>query len=756
MFDSILAECTLLSPKWWLLLALILPTLSYGQSWSGILAPTSGAGACPYGTTSGAAGCAIDWSVVGIRGGIPPASAYTQAGSTITATGSDQMTAINSALNSCNGTSSSLKYVNLAAGTFKTSGPLIVKSYCKLHGQGADQTIIQNNGTSGAGIVQLGTTAGASPGETNDTAITGGLTAGSTTITVASAAHISVGTNLSISELNSSVGNVNSTGSEGFCGFCDNYGGFRSSGQTVLVTGVSGTTITISPGLYWTYGATLPSWATGKHYTGQSITNGGHWYLETATPAAPFNCTSGASIPAFSTSGGSVTDGTGATACVWQDEGVGTTTAPVASPFTPTAIEAGVDNVQLYTVNAGTTPGVVGPNVVMNMCQECFVHGIEANYTDSDFVYAFYDWGGEISNNYFSNAIWHSSGDYDSCVQLSTGVSQMLVQNNIVERPHVGILIEHQASGNVLAYNYMEGGYAQDGLAAVIGGIDFHGAHPQFNLLEGNVGPQIYTDSVWGTSANTTAFRNWSQGSTQSNFPLTPGRATVTGNGATTDCNSITTGKICFPFQASRAMQITYLSTGTNLIGNVVGSVQQSANIGYGSGVTPYNSGSGQTDALRWPITRIFDTTVYGYTFGYGESGDDGTWPLDSATSYTTSLLHGNYGNISNAIVWSGSLTHTLPASFYLSSKPAWWTTGMPYPSIGPDVTGQSGPGGHTSLTAAIPAQNCYLSIMGGTIGGAGSPLTFNADTCYPAAASSGSTGGTVGPTGMMGSVARQ
>jgi hypothetical protein len=46
-------------------------------------------------------------------------------------------------------------------------------------------------------------------------------------------------------------------------------------------------------------------------------------------------------------------------------------------------------------------------------------------------------------------------------------------------------------------------------------------------------------------------------------------------------------------------------------------------------------------------------------------------------------------------------------------------------------VTGGTGPGGHASLTGSNPAQQCYLVTMGGTEGGAGSPLNFNANTCY-------------------------
>jgi hypothetical protein len=72
-------------------------------------------------------------------------------------------------------------------------------------------------------------------------------------------------------------------------------------------------------------------------------------------------------------------------------------------------------------------------------------------------------------------------------------------------------------------------------------------------------------------------------------------------------------------------------------------------------------------------------------------------------------------------------MSQILPASFYLSGKPVWWRSSS-FPAIGPDVKAGTGPGFHN---LGIPAQNCYLKIMGGVDGGQGSPLLFNAGNCY-------------------------
>jgi len=74
--------------------------------------------------------------------------------------------------------------------------------------------------------------------------------------------------------------------------------------------------------------------------------------------------------------------------------------------------------------------------------------------------------------------------------------------------------------------------------------------------------------------------------------------------------------------------------------------------------------------------------------------------------------------------------TTSLPASFYLSAKPSWWPSAKAWPPIGPDVTGGNiaGVGGHAYT---IPAQDCYLNVMGGAINGTGGVLTFKAGRCY-------------------------
>jgi len=603
------------------LLFVILPCVGYAQLWSPILNSSQ----------------AINWSNSGV-GGIP-ARTTNCASLTSTAT----VSAINSALASC----ASGQTVYLAAGTYTIAGTINVPSNVTLRGAGANQTILNATGTGAGYVVALGSGA-VSYSPTN---ITSGATAGSTSIVLASTSGVTTNSYLTIAETNNSSF-VSASGSEGPCTWCDGWtsDGHLARGQIVQVTGVSGTTVTISPGLYSAYANT-----------------------------------------------------------------------PIAVPFTMSASYAGVENLQVHANNTG-----YNANYGLTTCAYCWVKGVESNYTDGDQVSVYWGFRDEIRDSYFSNAFVHESGSNDQSIRLALKTSATLVENNILERCHVSIMFEWGAAGNVTAYNYTEGELDQNSPNFVIGGFDFHGAHPQFNLLEGNVGTVIEPDSIWGTSSQITAFRNWVIGTNQVCTPYT-GRGTVA-------CTST------YAFQAARAMDISYLSTLDNFVGNVVGSAQAESMLAYGS-VTMT-----KVDSVEYPTTRSYDADVYNWSFGYGEAGDDGsgtgcsggTPPCHLAGTSATDLLHGNYSNITGAITWATGVTHTLPPSFYLTAKPSWWGS-LPYPAIGPDVTGGTGPGGHAALTASNPAQACFTA-MGGTDGGAGSPYTFNAASCYAGGTPTAST----------------
>jgi hypothetical protein len=118
-----------------------------------------------------------------------------------------------------------------------------------------------------------------------------------------------------------------------------------------------------------------------------------------------------------------------------------------------------------------------------------------------------------------------------------------------------------------------------------------------------------------------------------------------------------------------------------------------------------------------------------------------------------TLLRWGNWDNVTNGARFESSevpssissypnpvpSTQSLPASFYLSGQPNWWSTpwGTPkWPAIGPDVSGgnvtNSPTGGHAD---EIPARLCFENTPNDPAYPSSNPRikAFNGTACYGA-----------------------
>lgn len=377
------------------------------------------------------------------------------------------------------------------------------------------------------------------------------------------------------------------------------------------------------------------------------------------------------------------------------------TNAPEAIPFSATIRYAGIEDLQLYANNTGQSY-----NIRMNTCEFCWVKGIEGNYVDGNGNHVQIDFGfrDEVRDSYFSDAYRHTSGSTENEIQLQFKTSNVLIENNILERMQTAVNLQDGSVGNVVAYNYMEGGLDQNTLLlGGTGGTYTHGPNPDYNLWEGNVLPYIVFDSVWGSSSYQVAYRNWSKGTGRACYPLN-GRSTVTSG-----CS--------YQTQAARSLDVYALSTQDSFVANVLGSAEQSA-----LSLT-------KTSNILWNRTRAWDTVAYTKSFGYGTIGDSGRSSIDSANAYNTAYFSGNYDNIAGAA--DTNCPSSPPASFYLASQPSWWRSGVKWPAVGCDVTGGGGPGGHSSIHSSNSAMDCFYNVMGGTDGGTGGPYKFNANSCY-------------------------
>jgi hypothetical protein len=290
----------------------------------------------------------------------------------------------------------------------------------------------------------------------------------------------------------------------------------------------------------------------------------------------------------------------------------------------------------------------------------------------------------QVQDSYFYGTLNAATQSYG--VESYT-TSDDLVINNIFQHVTTPIMMGPSA-GCVLAYNYMIDMAYHIPTWEMPGMFGSHDAGTGMNLFEGNVGNEFVMDLSHGTSNLPTLFRNQLTG-------LEPNK---------TQSNTA-------------VINILGYNRLINIIGNVLGTS------GYH---TVYEDSQTPSGTPGNPDRSIY---LLGYT-GVFERISLGL-PYDPLV-VSTLLRWGNYDYATKQTRWKPAeipagnavpATQTLPPSFFLSSRPSWWGT-MPWPAIGPDVTGGQDPSGHAYQ---IPAQVCYKN----TLKNADGTLVFNANKCY-------------------------
>ncbi|HUI91469.1 MAG TPA: FlgD immunoglobulin-like domain containing protein [Chitinivibrionales bacterium] len=322
----------------------------------------------------------------------------------------------------------------------------------------------------------------------------------------------------------------------------------------------------------------------------------------------------------------------------------------------------------------------------------CWVKGVRSVNSNRNHVQLCASAHNTIADCYFYGTQHGQTQSYG--VEIYLG-SDNLVINNIFQHVTAPQLLQ-LGVGDVIAYNFSINDYETASADFLYGSATDHNEGNEFDLLEGNDGSMFGADLFHGTGGMNTLFRNrftgWEKGKLNNLIPV----------------------------------RLDSYKRYCNIVGNVLGTAGITINY-----QTPAPYGSGQV-----------------YALGGGNSNGTVTIPADPLVPATT-MRWGNYDVVSDSARWEASEVpsaiakyanpvpagKTLPASFFLSAKPAWWPSAIAWPPIGPDVSGGalSGLAGHAHQ---IPACNCYANIMKGPADGSGDPLTFNADNCYTTAVS--------------------
>ena len=326
--------------------------------------------------------------------------------------------------------------------------------------------------------------------------------------------------------------------------------------------------------------------------------------------------------------------------------------APQAMSYTAGCQWAGVENLTVYANNTGYTTSFYMPG-----SKYCWIKNVETNYTDGDHVEIYWSYRCEVRDSYFHDGYKHVSGGTDCDVVLAAKTSACLIENNIMYRMHTALILNWGASGNVIAYNYAADPFDSGSInVQMYEYCGNHGAHPMFNLFEGNIGGQYHADSYWGSSSHGTLLRNWFTGDALI-FPPYTGR----GPWQTSSAHHAT--------QGLRSINLDFASSYYNVIGNVVGST-------YGA----------THDVFRVvaPTQRNYQDTLYLFSLGYSDVSDGGTDPLDNTRPFTTGIFHGNYDFVNAVQMWDPTISdHVIPNSYYLTGKPSWFGN-LQWPPIDP------------------------------------------------------------------------
>jgi hypothetical protein len=260
------------------------------------------------------------------------------------------------------------------------------------------------------------------------------------------------------------------------------------------------------------------------------------------------------------------------------------------------------------------------------------------------------------------------------------------------------------SAANVIAYNYVDdtmydsySGIGDYWVENSVNGSHWTGTH-QF-LFEGNWGNQLDDDDTHGNNVYHTYFRNWGTGlRTAFTDPSMAGMGQTVDdfNGTGNACGGTgPTGCVSnspAPLHVIGPMLHVYWHA---YVGNVLGTASKTT------------SGNG------WNYSGDFSTKKHIWMPGWNSDSSNPTKSDPNLTGATGTFLfkHGNYDYVNGSIAdWTSGWSHTLPNSFYLKSKPAFFSAGASCTYTWPWVT----PTGGTQLQtnscsgSGLPAKARY------------------------------------------------
>ena len=233
-----------------------------------------------------------------------------------------------------------------------------------------------------------------------------------------------------------------------------------------------------------------------------------------------------------------------------------------------------------------------------------------------------------VRDSYVHDSRDENPGGQAYGIVVGTGTSASLVENNISINNNKPVTNVSSGGGNVIAYNYVDNAVIWNSPGWQENAIDdSHGAFTHHDLVEGNWTPNIGSATTHGNSGWHVHFRNYVTGRNSA--------GNVTGN--------------------LRAVGVDAWTHDSAFVGNVL------------RGGNVYETNPSSRNG-----TPIF---ALGNNFMFG-----GNWDNGYAAAHI--WRDGNWDSVNGRTVWAAGVK-TLPPSFYLSGKPAFFGSN-PWPWVNP------------------------------------------------------------------------
>lgn len=181
---------------------------------------------------------------------------------------------------------------------------------------------------------------------------------------------------------------------------------------------------------------------------------------------------------------------------------------PVFVKINP-VMNIGIESVKIKRFDA--TPSNQTSNVFFNFAVNCWIKGVEFENANYAHITLQSSANVTVSGNYLHDAFDYGSGGKGYGVVMQFGAGDNFIYDNIAKHLRHSFLLQAQANGNVVAYNYSYDTYWKETWLPdnAAGDIVLHGNYSYTNLFEGNIVQNIVIDNSHGANGPfNTFFRN--------------------------------------------------------------------------------------------------------------------------------------------------------------------------------------------------------------------------------------------------------